>query len=134
MLACTADHFCACARAENARKNQANAQHCIASSRGNQGCIARLQQGAYSASVRVHEQNVRKNGVTEAEVEAAKAETLNSFVFNFASTSSQLLQSLGCELLGLPQVCLLHICRTFFRQSVELDCVLCMLPCAAIVM
>lgn len=52
----------------------------------------------------MHEQAVRKNGVSEAEVESAKAETLNSFVFNFASTSSQLLQSLGCELLGLPQV------------------------------
>ncbi|KAK9809719.1 hypothetical protein WJX73_009490 [Symbiochloris irregularis] len=59
-------------------------------------------------------ENVRKNGVTEAEVQAAKSETLNSFVFNFASRSSQLLQSLGCELLGLPQDTLYR-----YREAIE---------------
>ncbi|KXZ52708.1 hypothetical protein GPECTOR_8g103 [Gonium pectorale] len=40
---------------------------------------------------------------SEAELEAAKAETLNSFAFNFASTSSQLQRILVYDLLGLPQ-------------------------------
>lgn len=39
-----------------------------------------------------------------AELSAAKAETLNSFAFNFSSTSSQLQRILVYDLLGLPQV------------------------------
>ena len=49
-------------------------------------------------------QKVQFEGASEAEVAAAKGETLNSFVFNFASTAAQLLQTIGCNLLGLPQV------------------------------
>lgn len=41
---------------------------------------------------------------TSKQVEAAKNEALNSFVFNFASSSSQLSRLLIYELLGLPQV------------------------------
>ncbi|GLI58631.1 hypothetical protein VaNZ11_000366 [Volvox africanus] len=37
------------------------------------------------------------------ELEAAKAETLNSFAFNFSSTSNQLQRILVYDLLGLPQ-------------------------------
>ncbi|KAG2498991.1 hypothetical protein HYH03_003177 [Edaphochlamys debaryana] len=40
---------------------------------------------------------------SEAELEAAKAETLNSFAFNFSSTPYQLQRILVYDLLGLPQ-------------------------------
>ena len=37
-------------------------------------------------------------------LQAAKARTLNSFVFNFSSTEAQLQRLVGFTLLGLPQV------------------------------
>ncbi|GLC43089.1 hypothetical protein PLESTB_000864300 [Pleodorina starrii] len=40
---------------------------------------------------------------SEAELEAAKAETLNSFAFNFASTANQMQRILVYDLIGLPQ-------------------------------
>ncbi|EFJ50946.1 hypothetical protein VOLCADRAFT_103741 [Volvox carteri f. nagariensis] len=51
---------------------------------------------------------------TAQELEAAKAETLNSFVFNFASTASQLQRILVYELLGLPQNFLFK-----YKQGIE---------------
>lgn len=66
-------------------------------------------------------QRVQLEGVTEAEVAGAKGQTLNSFVFNFASTAAQLLQTIGCNLLGLPQVGLtqLHIASSAFQPNFE---------------
>lgn len=49
-------------------------------------------------------QEVTQAAPTEQVLEAAKARTLNSFVFNFASTEAQLQRVVGFSLLGLPQV------------------------------
>lgn len=49
-------------------------------------------------------QAARQTAPTDEEVAAAQAETLNSFVFNFASTASQLQRRLVYELIGLPPV------------------------------
>ena len=51
-----------------------------------------------------HLQAARQTAPTDEEVAAAQAETLNSFVFNFASTSSQLQRRLVYALVGLPPV------------------------------
>ena len=42
---------------------------------------------------------------SDEEVALAKAQTINSFVFNFASTGSQLQRRLVYDLEGLPEVC-----------------------------
>ena len=42
---------------------------------------------------------------SDEEVALAKAQTINSFVFNFASTGSQLQRRLVYDLVGLPEVC-----------------------------
>ena len=49
-------------------------------------------------------QAARQTAPTDEEMAAAQAETLNSFVFNFASTSSQLQRRLVYALVGLPPV------------------------------
>lgn len=41
---------------------------------------------------------------TAEEVARAKSETLNSFVFNFASTSAQMQRVAAYSLLGVPEV------------------------------
>ncbi len=41
---------------------------------------------------------------TEEEIDSAKAETLNSFIFNFASTNAQMQRTVIYALLGLPEV------------------------------
>ena len=41
---------------------------------------------------------------TEREVDMAKSETLNSFVFNFASTNAQMQRVAAYALLGIPEV------------------------------
>jgi hypothetical protein len=55
-----------------------------------------------------HAQAARQTAPTDEEMAAAQAETLNSFVFNFASTSSQLQRRLVYALVGLPPVRFLH--------------------------
>ena len=42
---------------------------------------------------------------TEREVALAKSEMLNSFVFNFASTNTQMQRVAAYALLGIPEVC-----------------------------
>ena len=49
-------------------------------------------------------QETLKAPPTEEEVALAKAQTINSFVFNFASSSAQLQRRLVYSLVGLPQV------------------------------
>ena len=48
-------------------------------------------------------QDVRNEAPTQKVLDTAKAQTLNSFVFNFASTTTQLQRVLIYSLLGLPQ-------------------------------
>ncbi|KAL3137574.1 hypothetical protein ABBQ38_004857 [Trebouxia sp. C0009 RCD-2024] len=48
-------------------------------------------------------QDLRTEAPTQKALETAKAQTLNSFVFNFASTNTQLQRILVYSLLGLPQ-------------------------------
>ena len=48
-------------------------------------------------------QEVRDEAPTQKVLDTAKAQTLNSFVFNFASTTTQLQRVLIYSLLGLPQ-------------------------------
>ena len=48
-------------------------------------------------------QDVRNEAPTQKILDTAKAQTLNSFVFNFASTNTQLQRILVYALLGLPQ-------------------------------
>ena len=48
-------------------------------------------------------QDVRTEAPSQKILDTAKAQTLNSFVFNFASTSTQLQRILIYSLLGLPQ-------------------------------
>lgn len=48
-------------------------------------------------------QDVRDEAPTQKVLDTAKAQTLNSFVFNFASTTTQLQRVLVYSLLGLPQ-------------------------------
>ena len=48
-------------------------------------------------------QDVRNEAPTQKVLDTAKAQTLNSFVFNFASTTTQLQRILIYSLLGLPQ-------------------------------
>ncbi len=46
---------------------------------------------------------------TEEEIASAKAETLNSFIFNFASTNAQMQRTVIYALLGLPEVRALYM-------------------------
>ncbi len=48
-------------------------------------------------------QDIRKEAPSQKVLDTAKAQTLNSFVFNFASTNTQLQRILIYSLLGLPQ-------------------------------
>lgn len=48
-------------------------------------------------------QDVRNEAPSQKVLDTAKAQTLNSFVFNFASTTTQLQRILIYSLLGLPQ-------------------------------
>ena len=48
-------------------------------------------------------QDVTKEPPSQKVLDTAKAQTLNSFVFNFASTNTQLQRILISSLLGLPQ-------------------------------
>lgn len=48
-------------------------------------------------------QDLRTEAPTQKVLDTAKAQTLNSFVFNFASTTTQLQRILVYSLLGLPQ-------------------------------
>ena len=48
-------------------------------------------------------QDVRTEAPSQKVLDTAKAQTLNSFVFNFASTSTQVQRILIYSLLGLPQ-------------------------------
>lgn len=48
-------------------------------------------------------QDVRNEAPTQKVLDTAKMQTLNSFVFNFASTTTQLQRILIYSLLGLPQ-------------------------------
>ena len=48
-------------------------------------------------------QDVRDEAPSQKVLDTAKAQTLNSFVFNFASTTTQLQRILIYSLLGLPQ-------------------------------
>lgn len=49
-------------------------------------------------------QEATETAPTEEEVATAKEETLNSFVFNFASTNAQMQRVAIYSLLGLPEV------------------------------
>ena len=49
-------------------------------------------------------QGVVENGFTDAEINMAKEQTLNGFVFNFASTEKQLARACIYALLDIPQV------------------------------
>jgi len=52
----------------------------------------------------VYVQEATEVAPTEKEVALAKSETLNSFVFNFASTSAQMQRVAAYTLLGIPEV------------------------------
>ena len=49
-------------------------------------------------------QGVIEDGFTDNEINMAKEQTLNGFVFNFASTDKQLARACIYALLGIPQV------------------------------
>jgi len=59
-------------------------------------------------------QEARTTEPTAEEVEVAREETLNSFVFNFASTASQLQRRLVYDLVGLPPDYLFR-----YREGIE---------------
>ena len=48
-------------------------------------------------------QDIRQEAPSQKVLDTAKAQTLNSFVFNFASSNTQLQRILIYSLLGLPQ-------------------------------
>lgn len=61
------------------------------------------QPGQLLAALRSALQAARDVAPTEEEVARAKEETLNSFVFNFASSASQLQRLVSYSLLGIPE-------------------------------
>jgi hypothetical protein len=58
----------------------------------------------YSARLYAALQDTLRAPPTEEEVELAKAQTINSFVFNFANSTAQLQRRLVYSLIGLPPV------------------------------
>ena len=54
---------------------------------------------------------------TDNEVALAKSEMLNSFVFNFASTNTQMQRVAAYALLGIPEVTLMHDIRQLLVLS-----------------
>ena len=65
--------------------------------------------GDFLKSLRVLLARAAAEAPAASELDTAKQETLNSFVFNFASPASQLQRILAYDLLGLPQV-RMHAC------------------------
>ena len=63
-----------------------------------------LEAGGLTSRSFLLPQEAAEAAPSAAEVAIAQEEALNSFVFNFASTSAQLQRSVAYALLGLPQV------------------------------
>ena len=58
-----------------------------------------------ASGMRLHAvQEAAEVAPTDEEVATAKSETLNSFVFNFASTNAQMQRVAAYALLGIPEV------------------------------